>query len=797
MATATATATAMAMVGMVVGEEVASSSSPAVAPSDWIAWSTANASPALVLSSSSSGGAASSSSTASSPTISSPSPSPSPSSPASTNTSTTASPSPLLLSPSPVLMMATNSPLIQTELKDSSCDEDSDSGGDTITGGHNSCSALSSENKDPMDTDIAAQTPENVLLPTTDCAAVALAEESPTVPMTDTQSPLLPSNTIPAITPPTTTTTTTTTTTAVPVKPANETGPGGIIDGVRYRPGGNVIIYDNHPSGSVPVTTSLFGASQNTNPPLNGGEGRSEVPPTVASETTKETPYYKVTYTNKGCSVCMCQRFEAIEHVTVRCNSCFHMRKVHTINRRAFVANTGSQCVTISSSPIKHGRISLNLDLNGEKPLDKRDERDKIALEILLTERSYLDSLQTLLEVFVIPLRSTPEPLIPLQKLSIIFAYLPELLQLNTILLSGLEERMQKWDKTKELADIFLRLSPFFIIYENYASTYDFASATLEECEKNFPNFTAFLKAQLGNSLCRGHSLKSLLSLPLQRCNNYHLMLQGLLATSVPDHPDFANLQAVVEKLKIVNDHIEEFSRLHQKKKKVADLQRRLNMSNYNINLVEPHRIFVREGMLSKVCRKTIKKRMFYLFSDILMYGKIVTNEFIFSRVLTLDNLRVDDLPDTDKQTNAFQISSSQKSFIVCSDTKYDKMAWVLDLFTTAQRLQGQKANLSVIAREIANTIPSPTEPVTTSASPPPEFEAPVWQSDSEAPNCNLCEGEFTLFNRRHHCRLCGKVVCGTCSLRRVVVPHLSESDRQRVCDYCWMNKLVKKNSSF
>ncbi|KAJ2450312.1 carboxypeptidase Y-deficient [Coemansia sp. RSA 2336] len=42
-----------------------------------------------------------------------------------------------------------------------------------------------------------------------------------------------------------------------------------------------------------------------------------------------------------------------------------------------------------------------------------------------------------------------------------------------------------------------------------------------------------------------------------------------------------------------------------------------------------------------------------------------------------------------------------------------------------------------------------------------------VWQDDAEAPSCFLCERVFGLAVRRHHCRLCGRVVCNgrTCSM--------------------------------
>lgn len=59
------------------------------------------------------------------------------------------------------------------------------------------------------------------------------------------------------------------------------------------------------------------------------------------------------------------------------------------------------------------------------------------------------------------------------------------------------------------------------------------------------------------------------------------------------------------------------------------------------------------------------------------------------------------------------------------------------------------------------------------------------WQYDNDVPTCMLCDAKFSLFNRRHHCRACGKVVCNDCSPFRSVVPGLEGEGPQRVCRVC------------
>ncbi|KAF8249067.1 hypothetical protein K440DRAFT_472297, partial [Wilcoxina mikolae CBS 423.85] len=45
------------------------------------------------------------------------------------------------------------------------------------------------------------------------------------------------------------------------------------------------------------------------------------------------------------------------------------------------------------------------------------------------------------------------------------------------------------------------------------------------------------------------------------------------------------------------------------------------------------------------------------------------------------------------------------------------------------------------------------------------------WQPDAAAKHCPICTSAFTFFNRRHHCRKCGRVVCATCSPHRITIP--------------------------
>ena len=43
-------------------------------------------------------------------------------------------------------------------------------------------------------------------------------------------------------------------------------------------------------------------------------------------------------------------------------------------------------------------------------------------------------------------------------------------------------------------------------------------------------------------------------------------------------------------------------------------------------------------------------------------------------------------------------------------------------------------------------------------------YNESVWTDDNLVTSCHNCRNKFSLFNRRHHCRLCGKIYCCQCS---------------------------------
>ena len=75
------------------------------------------------------------------------------------------------------------------------------------------------------------------------------------------------------------------------------------------------------------------------------------------------------------------------------------------------------------------------------------------------------------------------------------------------------------------------------------------------------------------------------------------------------------------------------------------------------------------------------------------------------------------------------------------------------------------------------------------------------WVPDADAPACAnpACASEFTLINRRHHCRCCGDVFCRKCTATRLLLDPAngaptrkvsSDAVQARVCLHCYERAL-------
>ncbi|CAG8633476.1 24232_t:CDS:10 [Racocetra persica] len=440
-------------------------------------------------------------------------------------------------------------------------------------------------------------------------------------------------------------------------------------------------------------------------------------------------------------------------------------------------------------------RASMRMSVNS-----LMQKRLMIALEIITTERHYVDSLLLVQRLFFNPLLeslSTTNPILTKKLIKDIFANFLDLLNVNTELLKRLEERLscsndipvdedsdfKFWSpETDCLGDIFLNMAPFFKMYSLYVKNFNSALSVIDIQLRDNPLFSAFLRDVLKTGKCKGLTLQAYLIMPVQRIPKYKLLLEGLLKKTIESHPDYPNLKKALQTIKHVATFVNETIREHEMIISMLEIQK--SLIGFDETLLIPGRTLIKRGTLMKICRKNHQHREFFLFSDILIYASppgLMDNMYTFHRKFYLEDVTVLTVEDSAVK-NAFQVLSPQKSFIIYADNQNEKESWINTIRNTQEKFLSAKRTLNVDKPILTERKYSYKKCVVDN------YHAPIWVPDSEADRCMNCSEVFTLFLRKHHCRACGKVVCHACSTRNFIIPGSSEREDKivRACDPCF-----------
>jgi hypothetical protein len=66
------------------------------------------------------------------------------------------------------------------------------------------------------------------------------------------------------------------------------------------------------------------------------------------------------------------------------------------------------------------------------------------------------------------------------------------------------------------------------------------------------------------------------------------------------------------------------------------------------------------------------------------------------------------------------------------------------------------------------------------------------WAFDLDPDGCMICGTTFSTINRRHHCRVCGDLICADCSSGRVTLVEFTDYGKVRVCDSCFIGQVIR-----
>ncbi|XP_032336653.1 FERM, ARHGEF and pleckstrin domain-containing protein 2 isoform X3 [Camelus ferus] len=355
-------------------------------------------------------------------------------------------------------------------------------------------------------------------------------------------------------------------------------------------------------------------------------------------------------------------------------------------------------------SPVLSDAGGAGMD-DQEEPRHKcppEDEAYFIAKEILTTEQTYLKDL----EVITVWFRSTlvQEDAMPAELMHLLFSSVDPIYDFHKGFLHEVEQRLALWEASASapggrgrcrIGDILRRN---MLQLKALGGRFQRLAQVLEELEQASRHLKRL------EAVCREFELQKVCYLPLhafllkpgQRLLHYRRLLGRLCARPGPGDPRPADradradradcrdaLQAVTEVTSELQHSLVRLENLQ----KLTELQRDLVGIE---NLVAPDREFLREGCLHTLTKQGLQPRMFFLFSDVLLYtsrGASGTSRFRMRGLLPLRGmlLIVLDPPVEERQNewpapHCFTIYAAQKTVVVAASTQLEKEKWMQDL---------------------------------------------------------------------------------------------------------------------
>ncbi|XP_053441549.1 FYVE, RhoGEF and PH domain-containing protein 6 isoform X1 [Nycticebus coucang] len=414
-----------------------------------------------------------------------------------------------------------------------------------------------------------------------------------------------------------------------------------------------------------------------------------------------------------------------------------------------------------------------------------------IAKEIMSSEKVFVDVLKLLhidfRDAVAHASRQLGKPVMEDRILNQILYYLPQLYELNRDLLKELEERMLNWTEQQRIADIFVKKGPYLKMYSTYIKEFDKNIALLDEqCKKN-PGFAAIVRDFEMSPRCANLALKHYLLKPVQRIPQYRLLLTDYLKNLKEDARDYRDTQDALAVVIEVANHANDTMKQGDNFQKLMQIQYSLNGHH---EIVQPGRVFLKEGTLMKLSRKVMQPRMFFLFNDALLYTTPVqSGMYKLNNMLSLAGMKVRK-PTQEAYQNELKIESVERSFILSASSATERDEW-LEAISRSIEDYARKRITFCPSRSLEEADSENKEEVS-----PLGSKAPIWIPDTRATMCMICTSEFTLTWRRHHCRACGKIVCQACSSNKYGLDYL-KNQPARVCEHCFeeLQKLDHQHS--
>ncbi|XP_036989186.2 pleckstrin homology domain-containing family G member 2 isoform X1 [Artibeus jamaicensis] len=332
-------------------------------------------------------------------------------------------------------------------------------------------------------------------------------------------------------------------------------------------------------------------------------------------------------------------------------------------------------CTASRPEPLPGPPIRLHLSPVGTPGSVKPSRLERVAREIVETERAYVRDLRSIVEDYLGPLLDGGVLGLSTEQVGTLFANIEDIYEFSSELLEELEGS----SSAGGIAECFVQRSEDFDIYTLYCMNYPSSLALLRELSLSPPAalWLQERQAQLHHSL----PLQSFLLKPVQRILKYHLLLQEL-GKHWAEGPDTGGREMVEEaivSMTAVAWYINDMKRKQEHAARLQEVQRRLG--GWTGPELSAFGELVLEGSFrgggGGGPRLRGGERLLFLFSRMLLVAKRRGPEYTYKGHIFCCNLSVSESPRDPLGFKVADLTIPKHRYLLQAKNQEEKKLWI------------------------------------------------------------------------------------------------------------------------
>jgi len=273
-----------------------------------------------------------------------------------------------------------------------------------------------------------------------------------------------------------------------------------------------------------------------------------------------------------------------------------------------------------------HAAIETYQSMRDDKDVKRVRMRNMVIREMISTEKNYGVQLETLCTAYMKPIMarasSKSKVLLTPKKAATVFDGVVNILDLHKTVIGLLNAA---WDSFPDvnIGSVFKTVAPYMKLYTVFVNKFDRAQTILTNQRKANKQFDDWMRAV---QMSEGWDIESLLITPVQRIPRYDLLLKELIKCTPEGHVDYEDLVAAEVQIKAVAMLINERKREAEQMARVKSIAGKFDVAcntKMGFEIMQPHRVFLREDKMVRLQGKKKTSCRVFLFSDMILLATV------------------------------------------------------------------------------------------------------------------------------------------------------------------------------